>query len=333
MRPGSILRLLNSVKSQDVYPNEILVIDGSIDNNTENLLKARKILNLKYYKVENEQRGLTKQRNIGVELVNKQNEIICFLDDDIVLKPNYFKQIISTFNQFPDAIGVGGAIINEAVWKELDENKSKDFKYYYRDGYYRDLGARNVLRKIFGLLSCKPPGIMPKYSNGFSIGFYPPNGKTHQVEYFMGGVSGYKRSLFEKISFSEYFDGYGLYEDMEFCLRASRIGKLLLNTGAQCFHLHDKAGRPDYFKYGKMVVENGWIVWKLKYPNPDIKSILKWNAIVILLSLIRIKNGIINREKGALRDAFGRFFAWIKLPFKKPDYFYQKRKSEVTLPS
>jgi hypothetical protein len=105
---------------------------------------------------------------------------------------------------------------------------------------------------------------------------------------------------------------------MDFCLRASRIGPLFINTAAKCEHLHEEAGRPDHYKYGKMVVENGWVVWKEKYPNPEFKAILKWNAITLLLAGIRIKNGVIDRERGALHDALGRFTAWFKLGFSKP---------------
>ena len=40
-------------------------------------------------------------------------EVVCFLDDDIVLKKDYFEQLLKTYDEFPDALGVGGAICNE----------------------------------------------------------------------------------------------------------------------------------------------------------------------------------------------------------------------------
>src|SRR5690606_18527823 len=124
------------------------------------------------------------------------------------------------------------------------------------DGWVRKLGERNNLRKRLGLLSDMPPGYMPESSNGFSIGFLPPSGKVYPVEFFMGGVASYKKSLFKKIKFSAYFEGYGLYEDMDFCLRASQVGQLYVNTAAQLYHYHEEEGRPNKFQYGKMVVRN-----------------------------------------------------------------------------
>ena len=147
---------------------------------------------------------------------------------------------------------------------------------------------------------------MPEFSHGFSTGFLPPTGKIYPVEFFMGGVSSYRKYLFENVRFSPYFEGYGLYEDMDFCLRASKLGKLYVNTAARVHHLHDESGRPDYFKYGKMVVQNGYYVWKSKYPKVKIKSRLKWYFITVLLAIIRLKNGLFDGEKVAVNDFQGR---------------------------
>ena len=40
--------------------------------------------NLIYFKVDETQRGLTKQRNFGISKVNKVINVVCFLDDDII---------------------------------------------------------------------------------------------------------------------------------------------------------------------------------------------------------------------------------------------------------
>jgi hypothetical protein len=37
-----------------------------------------------------------------------------------------------------------------------------------------------------------------------------------------------------------------------------------LNTAAQLHHYHDVQGRPNQYQYGKMVVRNGWYVWRVK---------------------------------------------------------------------
>ena len=316
-RADSVIRLMESVKRQTLYPFEILIIDSSEDEKTKIKLDEASYSSLSYYKVEGKDKGLTRQRNYGIKKVHRSSEIICFLDDDIVLEPEYFFQLIRTYKEKPEAVAVGGWIKEEISWKKVDENYQPAYNEFLIDGYVRTLGQRNVLRKRLGLLADKPPGYMPEFSHGFSTGFLPPSGKIYEVEYFMGGVSSYRKSLFNKIGFSSFFEGYGLYEDMDFCLRASKIGKLYVNTGAEVSHLHDLSGRPDYFKYGKMMIRNGWYVWRMRYPSPKFKAWLKWISINILLLVIRIFNGF--RNTNAFADSAGRIYSLSVLIFKKPE--------------
>lgn len=315
-RRAAIARLLESVAEQSLYPDEILIIDSSIDEKTEELISKGEFQNLYYYRVGKENSGLTRQRNYGLEKTSKDIEIISFLDDDIVLEPDYFKNLISTYKKQPAAIAVGGWIKDETAWKKKPEGKKTSFNEYEIDGYVRKLGSRNVLRKRLGLLSDKQPGFMPKYSHGFSTGFLPPSGKTYEVEYFMGGVSSYRKEIFNKIRFSSYFEGYGLYEDMDFCLRASGLGKMFVNTAARVRHLHEESGRPDAYKYGRMVIENGNHVWRLKYPKANFSSRLKHFSIDVLLMVIRFINGL-GKDKSGIQDARGRFTGLWKILRKK----------------
>ncbi len=317
-RPGPILKLLQSVEEQNLYPNQILIIDGSEDDLTRQVTETSEFRNVNYFKVDERNRGLTKQRNLGLSKVSESCKIICFLDDDIILAPGYFDHLIGTYDSYPDAIGVGGYILNEIDWKKKKEKEIGSHDFFY-DGWVRSLGSRNVLRKKLGLLSEEPPGIMPEFSNGLSVGFLPPSGKVYSVEFFMGGVASYKKELFKHIKFSEYFVEYGLYEDLDFCLRASKIGSLYVNTNACLFHYHDQGGRPNMYKYGKMVIRNGWYVWRLKYPSPSFKAKLKWHAVGFLLTLVRLGNSLSTKKRGAaLQESLGRIAGWWSLLLNKP---------------
>jgi glycosyltransferase involved in cell wall biosynthesis len=114
MRPQPLLHLLLSVQKQTVYPNEILIIDGSTNKETEVVLNQNQFEDLKYFLVPPEHRGLTKQRNYGIERVGEEMKIVCFLDDDTVLEPNYFEQLLKTYQIYPEALGAGGYIINDS---------------------------------------------------------------------------------------------------------------------------------------------------------------------------------------------------------------------------
>ncbi|SEA89358.1 Glycosyltransferase, GT2 family [Flavobacterium gillisiae] len=319
LRPTPLLKLLQSVDKQTVYPSQIVIVDGSTDNVTLNLNLENQFKNVCYFKVTVADRGLTKQRNFGIQKVAEAIEVVCFLDDDIILENNYFEELLKTYQVLPDALGVGGNIINESKWEFVGDNYKASLREFYFDGWKQNDGSRFILRKAMGLDSDCPPGYSSMYSHGRSVGFLPPSGKTYEVEMMMGGVSSFRKKVFESINFSTYFVGYGLYEDADFSLRVAKIGKLYLNTAAKLHHYHDGSGRPNQYTYGKMVVRNGWYVWRVKNPHPTIQHHFKWHAITILLTVVRFSNIFTsNKRIEAFTETLGRTVGWWVLWFNRP---------------
>nr|MBA2746844.1 glycosyltransferase family 2 protein [Flavisolibacter sp.] len=222
MRPQALLALLKSVEQQSLYPAEIVIVDGSINDETAIMLHQNRFNSLEYFLVSEKDRGLTRQRNVGISKVDKNAEFICFLDDDTILERDYFINLIGTYNLHPEAIAVGGFITNESQWEKVPENyidKQDDFVF---DGWKRKDSSRYILRKKLGLDSALAPGFSPEFGHGRSVGFLPPSGKIYSVEHFMGGASSYRKQVFDQFHFSEYFEGYGLYEDSDFAFRLSK---------------------------------------------------------------------------------------------------------------
>jgi GT2 family glycosyltransferase len=319
MRPISLLNLLLSIKEQTRYPNEIIVIDGSTNNETEVNLRQSTFENLHYFQVSKEGRGLTKQRNFGLTKVSPETEVVCFLDDDTVLEPNYFEEIIDVFQSDTTVTGVAGVAINEIRWtKKQPGHRYSKYKYYEFEGYVYPEGLRNVLRNVLGLQSKLGPGKMPEYSHGRTCGF-PLTDKIYEVDLLIGMSFSFRKNVFDKIQFSHYFEGYGLYEDADFSIRAQQFGKNVITTKAQLLHYHDLSGRPNKYEYGKMVTRNGWYVWRVKYPNPSVIAQIKWNAISLLLILIRFSNIFTtSKRREAFSESIGRFVSWFKLLYNTP---------------
>lgn len=319
MRPESLLGLLQSVQGQSVYPDEILIIDGSIDKQTAIVLSNNQFQNVHYFLVSEENRGLTKQRNFGISKVAESSEIVCFLDDDTVLENDYFEEIIKTFEINDDVVGVGGVAINEYKWKLQEPTVLYNRKKYYLfENYVYKEGLRNRMRNYLGLASNLEPARMPNFSHGRTSGF-PMTGKIYEVDLLIGMAMAFRKSIFESIQFSKFFEGYGLYEDADFSLRALAFGKNTVNTNAKLSHFHADSGRPNQYQYGKMVVRNGWYVWRVKNPKPIFKDKLKWHAITILLAGIRFSNTFTTtNKKAAFKESVGRFVGWWSLIFDKP---------------
>lgn len=318
-RRNAIETLMNSVANQTLYPNQIIIVDGSLNQDTKTYFESSTIKNVVYFLIDETHRGLTKQRNFGISKVADSSEIVCFLDDDTILDENYFLELVATYKQFPEAFGVGGYITNEVKWEENSINYKENSKLFTYDGFHRNEDKRFILRKLVGLDSDVEPGFSPMFSHGRSLSFLPPSGKIYEVEQLMGGVSSFKKEVLDVHKFSTYFDGYGLYEDAEFTIRISRLGQLYLNTNAKLEHHHNASGRPNQYCYGKMVVRNGWYVWRTKNPNPKIIHKVKWHAITVLLIAIRIVNIITTeKRKEAFTESVGRIIGWLSIKWDKP---------------
>lgn len=323
MRPQAVLDLLASVEAQTVKPAEVLIVDGSTDQATAQALEGKQwSFGLRYFAVPPQHRGLTRQRNYGIARVAEHCNIVAFLDDDIILEQGYFEALLHTYAAHPEAVGVGGYILNEAqevYWRQLQPAEQPKAHEYSYDGWARRKDLRHRLRDALGLGSNKPPCIMPEFAHGLSVGHLPPSGQTYRAEFFFGGVSSFRKELFKKISFSEYFIGYGLYEDLDFTFRASRLGPLYVNTAALVNHYHAPGGRPNLFRYGKMVTRNGWYVWRVANPHPSFKAKAKWYAISSLLALVRAANAIGARPRlGPVQEAAGRFAGMLSVWADKP---------------
>ncbi len=318
---------METVGCQSRYMDEIIIVDGSTDNETSVLFRAggersrteSKIPNLQYYKVLKEHRGLTKQRNYGIDRVTEDIDIVCFLDDDVILQPDYFQKLLETYKKHPEAIGVGGYITNEVTWEPSKKNNPADLHHFYFDGYRRRESSRYKLRRKLGLIQKTAPGNYPAFGHGRSISFFPPSGKIYEVNHLMGGVSSFPKYILDKHKFSEYFEGYGLYEDAHFTLGLSKIGKLYVNTAAQLEHHHNPQGRPNLYHYGIMVTRNGWFVWHTFNPSPTFKETTKWWLISILLTAIRFLNIFTTKDAaGSFREFLGRTVGLFSLLFNKP---------------
>lgn len=333
-RHRALKNLLDSIGNCIIKPDGILIIDGSPNLQTKDLINSMDLkgINVNYYHVSAKHRGLTNQRNFGIAHLPPGTDIVAFLDDDIIVEPDYFEKLLKTYDEQKDAIGVGGLDLKDNPFFEKKSDLSYSrFKYFVLDGWAMKEPLRNKARKLFGLITNIQPGLIPEYSHGRSS--LPPNGLTYQVEHFMGGISSYKKELFDRIKFSDFFKGYGLYEDFDFCVRALQYGNLYLNTNAKVWHYHEPSGRPDFFKYGKMVVRNGWYVWRVRYPNPSLKARVKWHSTTLILIKIRLLNVITGpHRKDALMEYIGRIYAWFGVLCDPPVSFSERQSVFNDLP-
>lgn len=325
-RAASIDRLLASLEHQTRPPDEILVIDASADDETAAVVAGhvdRGAAHLRHVAVPDEERGLTRQRNHGVAAAT--GDLVAFLDDDTIPAAGYFAELERCFERHPDAAGVGGAIDGPA-WRHAVPGEVTSRGWYRFDGWERRDDVRWRIRRTVGLAPSLAPGHLPASGHGRPVSFLPPSGKDYPVEFVMGGASAWRRDVFTSHSFSPHFEGYGLYEDLDFCIDVARERPLFLCTAATLRHDHDPTARPPGYRYGRMVVENGWYVWRRRWPSPVAADRIRWWLTTMLLIAARM-GGVAGRGwSEAAQESAGRLVGLVTTAPCEFSRWYRRRR-------
>ncbi len=320
-RPAEMRRLLESLVEQTRRPDDILVIDGSPDDETAHAIATCDAgAPVRYVRVPPEERGLTRQRNRGIAETDARSprDIVAFLDDDTIPAPTYFAEVLACFERHPEAVGVGAAL-DEVTWRQVDHGADIETGEYAHLGWARREDLRWRLRRALRLDSTAPPGHMPPGGHPRPLSFLPPDGNDHRVEFLMGGAAAWRHGLLARLGFSPYFAGYGLYEDLDFSIRAHREGSLFLATRARARHEHAPSGRPNRFRYGVMVARNGWLVWRARWPRPPIRSRLKWWLTSAVLAGCRLADAFRSPPLPPLTETLGRGAGLLSVLVRHPE--------------
>jgi glycosyltransferase involved in cell wall biosynthesis len=109
---GSLDSLLNQTLAKDSF--EVIVVDNASQDNTQQI--ANSYTNtIHHYSIIKENRlGLSHARNTGLK--HAQAEIVAFLDDDAIAKPNWLEKILTAF-ELNNQIAVVGGKINP-IWED-----------------------------------------------------------------------------------------------------------------------------------------------------------------------------------------------------------------------
>ncbi len=212
-RVEGILDCLYSIAKQTIKPNMIIIVDASETNDLEVILQEKDLgINIKYIPSE---KGLPYQRNLGLEY--SKSEWILFLDDDVVLEPDYI----------------------ETAFKVLEENKG----YHVFTGGIINHGRKvkvNPLLVLFQRLFYLSESCIAgfKKSGDYNVNHPSLTGPV-EVGVAIGCSSLYHRDIFKDYKFDtnfQYLEGYASLEDEDFSLQLRRKYRILYSTAAKAFH-------------------------------------------------------------------------------------------------
>ena len=206
-RPDDLGRALQSAAWQSPLPDAVVVVD---DSDPERRGETKDAAVSAYPGVEvqcKDTPGLTASRNFAIERCT--TSLICFLDDDVVLRPGYLAAVVDTFERHPDVAGVAGVVDDDHDY-ELPR-----------------------LRAVLGLTGTRTGKV---YRSGWSSQL--PHHDA-DVEHLIGCNMTFRTSVLQRYRFdTDTFSGYGLGEDLELTHRLHLDGHRLRVAGdARLWHL------------------------------------------------------------------------------------------------
>lgn len=210
-------RTLDSLLKQDLLPAELIVVDGSEDDETRLVVeafgqRAAGACAVKYLRAET--LGAAVQRNQGVAVATQP--VIWFLDDDILLEPDCVLRLWAALHSADDVGGVNAMITNQ-VYRAPGRASRLMFRLMGGKGA---TFAGRILGPAVNLLpedSAELPEIMP-------------------VEWLNTTCTMYRREALPEPPFPAHFTGYSLMEDVTLSVIVGRKWKLANARTARIYH-------------------------------------------------------------------------------------------------
>jgi len=261
---------------------EIIIINDGSSVNLENLIrKTRKYYTVVYLKLKNNS-GRATARNLG--LLHSKNEIIIFLDEDIVV-PNDFIFSHLLRHEFLDRCVIVGFRHNITLKDSVSKINKKTQKIIKRPNYKKDFRYKKFIPKNWkNIYNDLPPHsfnkvCFPLKESNFFSNF--GNGKIFGVWnlpfMFLTSNASVPRSEILKIGgFDMRFKGWGL-EDVHLALKLISNGLYLLpNLHASAYHLIEEKEKKDKKKKYEEFRANLCLYNKLKNEEILIYSEDQW---------------------------------------------------------
>jgi glycosyltransferase involved in cell wall biosynthesis len=263
-RPNDLRKMLQSLSDQSIHPEQIIIVDASEESVKKITVEFRQ-LNIKY--IRHPWPSASIQRNIGIKAIDPDIELIGFLDDDIVFEAGAMEKMLAFWRQAPE--DVGGCAFNLKNPVLRSELALK----------------RSPLADRLGIYSRKKGVVMPSGWHTLT-GTVP---RTTFVQWLPSGASIWRKNIFEKFWFDEYFDGYSYLEDLDFSFSVGKSHRLAVVAEAGFYHYPSPFGRISHYRFGEIEVENR--LYFVKKHNLSVPRCYLGLFLRLLMSLMAAMTG------------------------------------------
>lgn len=256
-RPNDLSKAVVSILAQTRLPNELIIVDQSPGDESRSIVDALisgdQRIPLVYI---HDQRiaGLVDAKRVAAE--RAEGDLVCFLEDDVILEPDYIEQIEQGFADRPDMVGCCGIITNPP----------------------RQSAAYEILFRIFHR------GIFMDSRVGLYGHFSGRGNKLIASEMLSGGLSAWRREVFEVVPF-DVANGFHMFEDIDFSTRVARhFGpRLYINPNACLEHHCSPVNREVQGPRQRRKLTECIVYYKKRRNWPGATLALPWLLLGLLL--------------------------------------------------
>lgn len=265
-------RLLESMATQDILPGQVIIIDGTVIPQQE-IMNNYKELNIKY--IHAPCCSVAAARNIGINNLNSNIELVSVLDDDIVLLDNAVSNMLKYWESAPGDVGA-------AVFNVVN---------------FRDSTILAYLKMLFCAWN-KEKGVVMR--SGVNTMLFPAS-EDKYVQWIPSGIMVLRRGIFQDFKYDEWYKNC-FCEDLDFGYRVGKKYKLRIISTAKVKHLHSSVSRPNRIQFGKTQITDRYHFIKkdLEYFSKPLFHLA--NVAYILENIAR---GIFGCNQDYLKAAYG----------------------------
>ena len=216
-RPDDLGKAVASVIVQTRLPDELIIVDQSPGNESRQLVEriTSEVDKMRLVYVHDQRiSGLVDAKRAAA--TQAKGEIVCFLEDDVVLETDFLEQIERTFYDYPEAVGCCGIVTNMP-----SQPMGYHFLFHlFHRGIFKD-------RRI---------GLYEKFQ-----------GRGHPLvpsAMLSGGLSAWRRDVFSVVPF-DVINGFHMLEDIDFSTRVEKYfgPRLYINPNARLAHYSSPVNR------------------------------------------------------------------------------------------
>lgn len=269
-RPHDLIRCVESILSQTLLPDELIIVDDSDVLEVKPKLESLDGINKLSFKYLTGRSHIAIARNMGVD--NASGDIIMIADDDTILDKNYIEEIASVL--YNDTEGRVGAVFGESIEGRTEQRK--------------DNFIRRILSKLLGhpLHTLSVVFFLHHTGNGK---FLPSGASTvikpntlHEItelECLFGNFFAMRRETFNEFRLYEEFPWSWGFDDDDLAYRISRKYVNIYNPRAKLIH-NRSPKRFDPKNRMRVLIYSHYFFYKKNLPKTfKYKAAFYWSMV------------------------------------------------------